>query len=119
MKIPIPKHIKGDLRRVWKRLAPIVGERLTPVTEYGFQFLCETFTDYVVADALVRSLNGELTVRNPNGTFSVHPAEKIRHARGVELREQFKQWGLTPAALARLGGPVTDDSAESRAFESL
>jgi len=120
MKILIPKHVKGEARRVWKRLAAIVGDRLDELTVISFDYLVSIVLDYAQAAAAVQGLNDRLVVKNANGTQSVHPLEKIRHQRSVELRAALKEWGLTPASIHRIGAATpAREQDEQEAFEKL
>ena len=115
----VPWHVRGETRKVWKRLAPAVGDRLDDSTAASFELLCESVASYLGILAEVEALGAAgLVVYNANGTQSIHPFEKIRHQRHAELVSLCKAWGLTPMTAER-AGRVARQTAENRAFEEL
>ena len=112
-----PKRIRGDARRMWRRLASAVGTKLCPETADSFEVLTSTWADYITICEEVQALGpGGLVVTNANGMIGIHPLEKIRHTRHGELVTLLRQWGLTPASLDRLGEFESGEPSELDKF---
>ena len=93
----IPKSVKGATRRIWRELAPIVGERLSAATVQSFVQLCTSVAAYhAINEAVSEIPTEELVIEHSNGTLGLHPLERVRTQRNKEMRTALRDWGLSP-----------------------
>jgi len=95
------RRLSAEGQRLWRRLAPELAELglMTEVDGPAFEMLC---VHYSVAVQAARQLREEgLTVMGTTGERK-HPCAQILREASTAFRMYAEQFGLTPAARARL-----------------
>ena len=107
-----PKHLQGDARSAWKRLAPQLHAKglLTSWDLALFEAYCTAYQLHRVAQRELEADGGAVTVRY-GGRRAKHPALQIIRDAAATMLSISKRFGLTPADRAdiRVQEPEKDD----------
>lgn len=107
---PMPrKRLSPEGQRLWKTLAPKLAELglITEADGAAFEMLC---VHYGVAVQAARQLREDgLTTTDEDGLIRKHPLLQVLRESSTAFRMYAEQFGLTPAARARLRLPAPDE----------
>ena len=113
-----PAHLKGEARREWKRIAPVLQSMgvLTKADRPSLAGYCSAWEDYVESDKILRK-EGRF-VQSPNGFPMQHPAVNAK-AKALTLMKQYLAlFGLSPSDRTRVSVPEKPKK-ESNPFAAL
>lgn len=118
-----PKDLDPIARQEWRRLAPHLEPLalLTPADRAIFRAYCEAYSRMVRAQRFLNSkaAGGNLVHTTHTGALKPWPEVNIVRQEANLLRQLGEQFGLTPAARARLTAPTeTTDPTEAFLFGS-
>jgi len=110
---PCPEWLSERAQSAWAAIAPELEAMgiLTLADDTALQGLCEAYADWRSASAIVRENGETYTTSTMNGDTSIkpHPAVAMRSDADRRLRAWLTEFGLTPAARAKLSGGKGSD----------
>jgi len=97
---PVPRYVKGEARKIWKDLAPLLVEEgvLTVVDGIVFGLLCCAIAEFHEAQRLVEK-HGALATTEKGATYQ-HPAVGMRNKAAERASKLAGQFGLSPSSRA-------------------
>lgn len=114
-----PSYITGVSAKMWKEIVAILDDMkvLRKSDGVALQLFCSAYSHWRTNDEIVRKHGSVYTTRNVNGDKIVRqlPQVKIAAEAWRRVQSMLSEFGLTPAARARLG---TDEEPESE-FERM
>jgi len=107
----IREALAPEARAVYDALRqPLADDgRWSETTDHAFAHMCECVAFYRQSVETVRALNGRTVYQHPNGCPCAHPAETQRLARGREMRDALRDFGLTPKSMAAMKLTMSDN----------
>jgi P27 family predicted phage terminase small subunit len=120
-KTTCPNWLPTVAKSEWRRLAPHLEREgmLTPATRSAFAGYCLAYAQLVAAAKFLesRSAGGSLKYRNRvSGTLKAWPEVAIAQAASEQMRKYLIEFGLTPAAAAKVPGKGKDPDDAARRF---
>lgn len=97
-----PEHLSDEAKREWRRLGPelVAAGLMSPVYHAMFEAFCQTYARWVEAEKKLSET--ALLVKSPNGYPIHNPWLSIARAEREAMHKIAVEFGLTPAALARV-----------------
>lgn len=113
----LPTYAKSE----WRRLAQHLEQEgmLTPATRSAFAAYCLAYAQVVTAAKFLdsRAACGSLKYRNRvSGTLKAWPEVAIMQAASEQMRKYLIEFGLTPAAAAKVPGKGKDPDEAAHRF---
>lgn len=112
-KIDRPKWLTGaDATKAWEVLSAELLEKnlMTNVDVFSLAMACDAYAQYVKATRMVRSKGQTMAHTNKSGATNLveNPAVRIAHKYFQMFKSMCSEFGLSPAARARLALPTAE-----------
>ena len=110
-----PRRLLPEAKQEWKRLAPMLTALglLTTADTAAFAELCQNYAYYLAADAKILSDGPDGMTKfqvAPSGYTQAHPLLTIRRQYYELWHKGLSDFGLTPAARARLAADTAQQA---------
>lgn len=111
---PCPKHLAGQSRKKWNQLAPLLfGAGLLATTDaIALARYCQSYGVYLDALEQIDKTGGPV-ITNSKGDLVTNPWQRIAKGEEDTMRKIETEFGLTPAARARVHVPTKSAESES------
>lgn len=122
---PCPKHLKGEARKLWKKLVPQLASKNLAAEVYrpALEGLCRNYARALQAEAILDSQGLTMSFqKSEDGTVyeQQRPEVSIAQKSWQAVKAFAAEFGLTPAAVSKIQMPTKkerslDDHAKERA----
>lgn len=104
---PMPEELEGVSKECWEQLIPILENMkvLTVADGIALRLLCETFSHWKRAEALLKKHGDVYPIRDNNGQVKYlqqSPYVSIARTSARALKDLLVEFGLTPSARSRV-----------------
>jgi len=121
-----PDFLGAAAKKIWKRRGPGLAALgvLTEIDAHAFGRLCEAWARYEKMLALIRQLDAEVNdlgefAKYPSGVIQIHAAAIARDRAAEECYRLEQQFGLTPAARARINVESSAPKVNTNPFANI
>lgn len=99
-----PSFLPAGAKREWKRIVmQLAGlDLLSDLDVMALAAYCNAFATWENATKAIKA--DGMTVESPNGYLMPSPHVKIQRDASIEMRAWLREFGMTPAARAKVGG---------------
>lgn len=119
---PCPKHLRGEARAEWDRLAPRLVELrlLSALDRSTLAVYCSAWATWSQADVKIARLRSQ-TIHTKSGTTKLHPLFGLRSQAHREMTQAAVELGMTPGSRSRVRAAPREDPADpsERFFSGL
>ena len=108
-----PKFLPLEAKHEWKRVVMHLAalDLISDLDVMALAAYCNSYATWFVSGKKIKETG--LLIKTPNGYYQVSPYVKIQRDAQDEMLKLLKEFGMTPAARARVGGsPEGDEDDE-------